>query len=647
METQQSPIEHFSYSSLTKLLRNEAGFTKVYIDKIYDTIASPSAVVGQACHKFVESLLTHGLDTHAEALQDGYKHIASISDAAIEYGKTGSREKILKEYAQGCQFYMETSAKMWETRNVLFVEQKFVETIHDTDGKALAIPAKCFTDVVWESLKVETFAGVTYPIGTLFIEDHKFVKSYADEEDIDPARLIQAMFNFHIVREKLQREPAAILYNEIKLSKNKDNTPQAQYYTIDMQSQAQYFATFYRLYDDCTRKVVFGENIYLPNFFDQFDGKQTWLEYHHGILGSEARVAIAPKMQQLRFVEKDYVESAADKVGNEHLIPEEKIRLKFQEFGIPVDMKETYTNGSIAMYTCKPSRGVKMSAIEKHDQDIAIALKARSVRIQAPILGTDVVGIEVPVEDRVYRGYEQDMDRDVCLLEIPLGMDVFKQTVLADLAKMPHLLVAGTTGSGKSTFLKVILEQITHADPELVRLILIDPKRVELSAFKNVPHLLVPPIYSVQKALDALQWLVNEMEARYDMLEQSGCTNIDEWNGTHADQMEYIVTVIDEYANLAMSGDIEASVVRLAQMARAVGIHLIVATQRPSVDVITGLIKSNFPTRVCFAVPTRIESQIILDQPGAQELTGNGDMLYMANDKNGLQRLQGFSWNIK
>lgn len=635
----ETPLEHLSYSALTTLLRNPAAFKKKYQEKIYDQKVSPSALVGQACHKFVEVLLKDGLDLVDAALEEGYKHIRGTSDVAIEYGKTGTREAIMQSYANGTRMYLEECADRWIDRTVLSVEGKYTEVIHDDLGRELGLPAKCFVDALWQSTKVETFNGKEYPAGTLFVEDHKFVRSYEDADDLSPARLIQAMFNWHIIREtKLKKAPAAVIFNEVKLTQNRNGEPQSQYYVIDMNDQAQYFSVFYRLYNDVLKKVVSHEDVYLPNFFDPFDGKQTWVEYCQGLISVESPEIVAPKVRELRYQEKEYVESAQDRKGNENLTPEEKIRRKFQEFGIPVDMQETHTNGNVCMYTCKPSRGVRMSAIEKHDKDIALALKARSVRIQAPIRGTGTVGIEVPAEKRVAIQY--DTSRSYDLLEVPIGTDVFGVLHTTRVQDMPHLLVAGTTGSGKSTWINGLIRTLAASDPKDVQLLLIDMKRVELAQHNDLPHLLTKVIYETHKAIAAISWLNEEMDRRYEMLERKNVRNIAEVNG-----VPYLLAIVDEYAHLIHSAGpgLEKTIVRLAQMARAVGIHLVLATQRPSVDVVTGLIRSNFPSRICFSVPTRIESTIVLDSKGAEELTGKGDMLYMGSDGKPLQRLQAFS----
>lgn len=667
-------LDHWSYSSMSLFLRNRLIFKKRYIEKIYDDLERPSGIVGKACHKFVEVLLRDGLDLIDAATQEGLKYINSIPDIAIEYGKTGSREKILEEYHKGIGHYIQI-ANMWLKRDVLEVEKGMTETIHDEDGNALSIPAKCYSDVIWRSTKKETFNEVTYPKGSLFIEDHKFVRAYSDPDVLDPARMLQAMFNFHIIREKLKEEPVAMLYNEVKLTENKDKTPQAQYYVVDFAQQRELFPPFYKIYNDVSfdiskqqhaidlanrvlEKVEDDEEIFnilekltklaaptfLPNFFDMFDGDNAYLTYRQNLLGVETPVAVAPKTKQLSFVEQEYVPSTIDKKENEHLNDEERIRLKLQEFGMPVEMRESHTNGAVVLYTMRPNRGIKMSAFENRAQDIALALKANSIRVQAPIMGTDLVGVEIPAHDRMFMKYTHTEHEKP--LTIPLGRDVYGNDIARSLADMPHLLVAGATGSGKSVFLINLIDSLIkqHSEHELA-LVLIDPKRVELARFKGDPHLLTAPIYDTDKAILTVRWLVDEMESRYKQLESSGHRDINAYNLNEASAMKYIVLVVDEMAEMMLVGgkDVETPIVRLAQMARAVGIHLVVATQRPTVDVVTGLIKANMPTRVCLMVSSRVESQIILDEAGGEQLSGKGDMLVRVPGEKNLIRAQGYN----
>jgi len=290
--------------------------------------------------------------------------------------------------------------------------------------------------------------------------------------------------------------------------------------------------------------------------------------------------------------------------------------------------------------------------------DIALALAAKDIRIEAPIPGKSLIGIEVPnrkIATVSFRDVvEHQPDNHGHVLQVPLGKDVNGNVITADLTKMPHLLIAGSTGSGKSVAINGIITSILlHAKPSQVKLMLIDPKKVELGVYNGIPHLLSPVVSEPKKAARALQKVVSEMENRYELFAKFGQRKISTYNDfvaknnrendTKIQPMPYIVVIVDELADLMMtvSNDVEAAIIRLAQMGRAAGIHMILATQRPSVDVITGLIKANVPSRIAFAVSSGIDSRTIIDTNGAEKLLGRGDMLFLPIDSNTPIRVQG------
>lgn len=337
-----------------------------------------------------------------------------------------------------------------------------------------------------------------------------------------------------------------------------------------------------------------------------------------------------------------------------------KISRKLLQFGIEVEMYEVHVGPTVIQYTLRPSEGIKLSKITSLKNDLALALAAKSIRIEAPIPGKSLVGIEVPNDHRSIVHLRELLESKEYYeiqsnLRLPLGRDVTGKPVCGDLAAMPHLLVAGATGSGKSvgmnSFLIALLYQNSPAD---LKLILIDPKRVELSHYNGIPHLLTPVITDPEKAAIALRWAVAEMNRRYQRCAEYHHRSITEWNScseNHEEgrqesghqKMPNIIIIIDELADLMMAAgkEVEASICRIAQMARAVGMHLIIATQRPSVDVITGLIKANVPTRIAFAVSSAIDSRTIIDGAGAEDLLGKGDMLYLPADMGKPIRVQG------
>jgi S-DNA-T family DNA segregation ATPase FtsK/SpoIIIE len=362
---------------------------------------------------------------------------------------------------------------------------------------------------------------------------------------------------------------------------------------------------------------------------------------------------------------------------------------KLSDFGVEARVVEVMPGPVITMYELEPAPGVKINKIVNLSDDLALALMAPSIRILAPIPGKAVIGIEIPNLKREPVFLKEVLDNDAFLessfrLPIALGVNFVGTPVVADLTKMPHLLIAGTTGSGKSVALNAMICSILFkAQPDDVKFLMIDPKRLELSSYEGIPHLMHPVVVDPKKASQVLRWTVEEMERRYRILNDLKAKSIDAYNElllkglksktvlalpkrnieseletenvaaiTGTDKVEheikhtklpYIIVIIDELADLMMvaSRDVEESLTRLAQMARAAGIHLIIATQRPSVDVITGLIKANFPTRISFQVSSKIDSRTIIDQQGAEKLLGAGDMLFIPPGTSKLSRIHG------
>ena len=327
------------------------------------------------------------------------------------------------------------------------------------------------------------------------------------------------------------------------------------------------------------------------------------------------------------------------------------IRETFNHFNIKVEMEGANIGPSVTRYMLKPPTGIKLTKITALENNIALDLAATTIRMEAPIPGMKLVGIEVPnIKSATVRvsGILESADwksKDHGPLSFAIGRDISGQPVIADLASMPHLLVAGQTGSGKSVMINTILTSMLYRNsPADLKLILVDPKQVELTPYDNIPHLLTPVITEPEKCISALKWTVAEMERRYKALREASKRNIDEYNSDKKDEgMPYIVVVIDELADLMMMAarDVESLIVRIAQKARAVGIHLILATQRPSVDVITGLIKANVPARIAFTTQSQIDSRTIIDQMGAEKLLGKGDMLLLTSSMPKPKRVQG------
>lgn len=367
---------------------------------------------------------------------------------------------------------------------------------------------------------------------------------------------------------------------------------------------------------------------------------------------SENHVALtAPSDPNWQFPSVNLLDQKQDKAdagdvnGNA-----QTIRDTFANFNIDVEMEGANVGPRVTQYTMKPPTGVKLTKITALENNLALDLAAHAIRMEAPIPGKRAVGIEVPnVKAAIVRMSSILQSHEWSELKGPLafaiGKDIAGKPVVADLAKMPHLLVAGQTGSGKSVMINDILTSLLYRNsPSDLKLILVDPKQVELTPYNDIPHLLTPVINEPEKCISALKWAVAEMERRLRTMAEVGKRNIAEYNNLKKEEgMPYIVIVIDELADLMMMAarDVEALIVRLAQKARAAGIHLVLATQRPSVDVITGLIKANVPARIAFTVASQVDSRTIIDQMGAEKLLGMGDMLLLTSDMPKPKRIQG------
>lgn len=658
-----APVDYLSYSSMTQLMRNQLAFKKKYILKIFDDQTSVSGLIGSAGHKALEEYYK-GMEPD-QAIAEGLRYIKNNS-STVNWGKTGTLEGANETYTKGINWYFE---EMPTYHKILGVELGIVDEMQRVDtGENLGLPGKGKFDLITENKK-----------GEIEIIDHKFVRSFSDG-DVDVfSHFVQGMFAYHLVKAEFGKAPKRIIFNELKLSKNSGKNagqPQLQPYTIEFEGAYGDFATFYNLYNDVVKYISRDDAIYLPNPSDIFDGQASFEAYRLNIIDVDQVVAVKHKTEQREFKQKNYVPSAFDRVENQNFTPEAKIEAKLVEFGIGVEVQETIVGPSVIQYRMKPNRGVSMTKLAKLNNDLALALEAKKVRIEAPIRGTSMVGIEVANPDRKIIELGKNHMR-AGTTQLPIGVDVLGNTHYTDLADMPHLLIAGQTGAGKSVMLNVILQSLTEQmSPDDLKLVLIDPKQVELSMFDEVPHLLAPVITESEESVAALESLIEEMETRYKSLRAKKVRNIDAYNklkGTK--KMPKIVVVVDEFADLMMNGgnqkkkavtaeiterdifgkpimkykktleeekpSVESMIVRIAQKARAVGIHLIIATQRPSADVVTGIIKANIPTKIAFTVTNQVNSKIILDETGAEELTGKGDMLYVDPKTNEIIRLQG------
>lgn len=384
------------------------------------------------------------------------------------------------------------------------------------------------------------------------------------------------------------------------------------------------------------------------------------IEYSENNIKEKEEEKLSPKKKfhtdyvapPLSLLEKDKGKpNIGDMKGNTNIIQRTLLN-----FGIPVEMDEVTVGPTVTRYALKPAQGVKLSRIVGLQNDLALALAAHPIRIEAPIPGKSLVGVEIPNKVKSTVGLatllaDDKFQNSPKPLTVALGRGLSGKAVFGNLAKMPHALIAGTTGSGKSVTIHSIITSLLYRNgPEDMKLIMVDPKRVELTLYNKIPHLLTPVITDPKKTILALKWAAKEMDRRYDVLQAESVRDIESYHSTvwskskdgEAERMPYIVIIIDELADImqAYPRELESAIVRLAQMSRAVGIHLILSTQRPSVNVITGLIKANVPTRVALQVSSQIDSRTILDQGGAEKLLGAGDMLYASADMSQPERLQ-------
>lgn len=609
------PVQHISYSSMRLYHTNPGGWKEKYVLHNNYYKQSPSAVVGTMAHAVVEEFL-RGNDWQ-EAIQAQLEQFNKFPDEHIKWWKTGSREAVIKDFHSAVKMFFE---EMPTYEKVLLIEEELQFPVSDMiDGKTVAcpLPFKGFPDLVYREN------------GKLIVEDFKFKNAHTkDEEGPHPMYWTQACFYFYLVRAKFNEEPVEIRFREVKWSKNKDNSSQHNVITINYASeefQLQKSFFWYQLLGFVKSIEDMDADTYtLYNTFDSTTGREAFEMMLNTQFGYKQNNDIATdlvKVNRAELKQPTFIEAKTpDSI-------EGKIKYKFSEFGIALEYSEKQEGFAFDRYLFTPSRGVKMSEVKKYAEDVAQATEIGNIRIVAPVPGTKFVGVELPRTERKFLRASHDMT-------MPIGMDIFGTTFSYNLAdpNTPHLLVAGRTWSGKSEFLKVLIE----TRPQNTDLVIIDPKRVELTKYKRETLL-----YGVESAdaLEILKQLILEMEHRYERMERADVNNIEQMNG-----MKRIMCVIEEFGSLRLSFEgntIEAQIEKLTNMGRAAGIHIILATQRPDVKVISGRIKNNISTRVCFAVASSIDSNVILEVPGAEKLSGKGDMLFLYPG-NDLVRLQSF-----
>lgn len=702
------PVSVLNYSSMTQLLRNPLIFKVKEILHVYSSKKSVSSMIGSAAHEALKTY--YGGNTElavpadpVEAWQIAYsiglKYLDQFPDQGINYGRTGTRENMLSGYAQAMQIYRESEPQYHE---ILVCEERLTGELKTPDGQQLPLPASGQPDLVHKRAD-----------GGIEVVDTKFVKSFTKYEDDDGLpnedyiKIIQAQFMIHLVKAAKGISVDRVLFREVKRTRNKEGGPQIRDYAIPADHEP-YRIIFYNLYKDVVKFLSNPDVIFLPNLSDPFDGQEAGLLYSQGLISADMDdVEVMHRVRDVAFTTKRFVPSRLDRAENEHLLPEERVRMKLSEFGIIVDPKETKVGAHVTQYRFKVSAGTSMGRIRKYKDDIQQALAVKGeIKILAPIAGTSLLGVEV--ENSVRTAQKLSKEHLVPdTLTLPIGTDIHGETIRVPLNEMPHLLIAGTTGSGKSVLVHNLLNALTkQMSPDAMHLMLIDPKRVELSSYARKPHMHgTKVIHTQEDAILALLGVADEMESRYKILEKAGKRDITEFNTSKRDaskRIPYIVIVVDEFADFMLrskmdakkmqknpyhsktksslyreirkrkievgeigmytkddlvellersdednplmrdDANIELLMVRLAQLGRAAGIHLIIATQRPSTDVVTGLIKANFPTRVALTTSSSVDSEVILGKRGAEKLSGKGDMIFVHPANRMEIRAQGF-----
>lgn len=600
-----------------------------------DSTTNISAVIGKAFHRAMEVyylLAKQGQpesDAMASALEQGIEYMDAYPEGWIRWSDgVSTREAAQQRLSFAITSYLTQSKYVAE--ETIEVEDEITERI----------------DVEWNGARVDMpvpIKGIIDRVvrradGKLAVRDYKTCATFSKPDKIDGKKMLQAVVYFFLVWKKYGEKPYSMTYEEVKTTKNKDGSPQVREYEIVYDDHPLYFRFFFRLYADIIRGVN-GEQVYPPNLHALYDNEVAIIAYiqcldvpdevakrmeANGVSGINdllrKDIEQAGVMRRvLKEVEGDLAQCKT--IDYASMQEEKRITTKMLEHGIKLSFDSMIEGSSVRLYRFNVGLGVKMSRLRQYADDIQQVLGTTNVRILAPIPGSTLIGVEVPRVDRQFPGMPESDG-----FNLAIGERVDGSICRFDLRDAPHMLVAGSSGSGKSVFLHALIGQLKEAGAEVVP---IDPKRVEFARY--------PGCISDIKAITAtLDKLVSEMESRYARLEEAGQRD------ARAAGWEPIVVVIDEYADLTMHAKSEVPnlVQRLAQKGRAAGIHMVVATQRASTDVITGTIKVNFPVKAVFRMAKEIDSCVMIDERGAEKLLGHGDMLF-ASDA-GIERLQGF-----
>ncbi|MFH1559036.1 MAG: DNA translocase FtsK [Patescibacteria group bacterium] len=645
------PLKHYSYSTFIAFSTNPILFKIQYMNgDTIDTTCNISSVIGKAFHQAMQayySLININSDEQEaikQGLEEGMKYLDEYNDGFIEFSSTVPNKQKAQEILAFA--YNNYVAEHKAGKEEIIGCEKLIETDVEVEwrGEKLALPVKLkgyLDKIIQEEKKLK-------------IIDYKTVRSFSDDDKIDGAKMIQAIQYYFLVAAEYKEAPYSMIYEEVKTTKNRDGSPQVRRYEIVYSDNELFFDFYFRLYDDMTRAIN-GEAVFVPNIFTFFDNEVSLISYIHRL---DVEENAAKEMKKLRVntitdllkkkiqnagnmrkflqtAEKKFI--SAKNLNYNKMRTEQKIQTKLMEHGMMIQFDSMVEGNTVDLYRFNPSIGLKMSKLLSFSADIEQVVGVSGIRVLAPIPNTSLVGFEIPRKERIFPEITATPDG----FNLAMGVDIMGAVYRFDITKAPHTLVAGATGSGKSVFLASILSQLSTLPK--VELHLFDPKMVELSQFRSKAIEYYSDIESIYLALEQL---VAEMNVRYGRLSEAGARNIDEYSV----DMNYKFVVIDEFGDLIVgnksegelnfSKEIMKNILILAQKARACGIHLIIATQRPSTQIITGDIKANFPTKVAFRCAKATDSQVVLGESGAEKLLGKGDMIFSSDE--GDVRLQGF-----
>lgn len=604
-----------SHSAIMCFLNNQIQFKKRYIAKVYDEPSSPALVVGKAMHKMIEERLKG--QSIEVAIQSGLQEIENIADYEIDYGKTGSREKIIDQY-QKLSTIVINELPTYE--DILAIEDRVECELSIRNKK---IPMKGYIDVVRD-------------LGdALEIIDWKSVTSYSDEDIENWAYLIQSWIYVQLIEFKYKKPVSRVVFKEIKKTINRDGMPQIKDYVLDRHGIEEANDVIGRVVKAVSDYVDNPDATYFPNPRDMMNGAQS-MHIVAQMEGITVRTVHTTERRE-KFAPVNTV--VADDIAQEGGSETERIMAKLNEFGVGGRIDETIKSNTVDTYILKPNRGVRMSKLAGLGDDLSLALGSEAVRVIAPIYGTQTVGIEVPHEQSFPTFNDKANSH-----QIPIGVDTMNNVIYDDIAKMPHMLIGGQTGSGKSVFIRNIIQSLNNCEVDII-----DMKGLDFDDLgKNI-------ISEVSEALMLIKKLVHLMDERYKNKRVNAKRRvliIDEYADLvmQTGKEKHEIGVFDENGKLKTKTttidtrkQLETDLTRILQKGRAANINVIIATQRPSADIVAPIIKANCPVKACLRVATAKNSEIILDEVGGERLLGKGDMLYLGSGMVKPVRVQCFS----